>query len=65
MHIYSAQNGMDTLFPGIAIEVGRSDGLSKARRDTSMWVGCSDCNVLHFRKYTLILPGEGSNFMQG
>lgn len=64
MHIYSAQRGMDTLFPGIAIEVGRSDELSKTWRDTTLWVGYSDCNVLLFRKYTLILSGEGWDFMQ-
>ena len=63
MHIYSAQSGMDTLFPGIVIEVGRSDDLSKARRDTALWVGYSDCNVLRFRKYTLIPLGKGRNFM--
>ena len=64
-HIYSAQSGRDTLFPGIAIEVGRSDELSMARRDSTLWVGYSDCNVLAFRKYILILPGEGWHFMQG
>jgi len=65
MHIYSAQSGMDTLFPGIAIEVGKSDELSKTGRDTTLWVGYSDCNVLPFRKYTLSLPGKGWHFMQG
>jgi hypothetical protein len=64
MHIYSAQSGIDTLFPGIAIEVGKSDELSKARRDTTLWVEYSDCNVLPFRKYALILPGEGRNFLR-
>jgi hypothetical protein len=65
MHIYSAQSGMDTLFPGIVIEVGRSDELSKARRDATLWVSYSDYNVLSFRKYILILPGESWHFVQG
>ena len=65
MHIYSVQSGMDTLFPGIAIDVGKSDELSKASRDTTLWVGYSDFHVLLFRKYSLILPREGWHIMKG
>jgi uncharacterized protein (DUF2461 family) len=65
MLVYSVQNGRDTPFPGIAIEVGNSDDLSKARRDITLWVDQSHCEVSRVQKYTLIVPGEDRYHMQG
>jgi len=48
MLVFSAQGGLETPFPGIAIEVGKADDLSKVARDTTLWVDHSDCQALHF-----------------
>jgi hypothetical protein len=43
--IYSSQSGKDTSWPGVIVEVGFSDLLSKARRDASLWIDFSRLKV--------------------
>jgi hypothetical protein len=45
MAVFSSVGGIDTQFPGIAIEVGYSNCLSKTCRDTTLWIDSSDCHV--------------------
>jgi hypothetical protein len=48
MLVFSIQTGLETPFPGIAIEVGKADDLSKVARDITLWIDHSDCQALLF-----------------
>jgi len=49
MLVYSAQGSHETPLPGaIAIEIGKTGDLSKAGRDTTLWLDHSDCQVFPF-----------------
>ena len=39
-------NGFTPVFPGIVVETGFSDLLTKSRRDIKLWLECSDNSVL-------------------
>jgi hypothetical protein len=44
--VYSGQSGRGTFFPGVVVEVGFSDLLSKSHRDASLWINFSRLQVV-------------------
>lgn len=53
-HLYSHESGKSTKYPGVVCETDYSDPLKKSRRDITLWLEYSDCEVQPLRSRSLI-----------
>ena len=44
--IYSGESGKDTYYPGVAVEVGFSDLMSKSPRNAALWIDYTNLEAL-------------------
>jgi hypothetical protein len=45
MCVFSTQSGSEPAWPGVAVEMGYADSLTKSKRDATLWVQYSDGGV--------------------